>query len=258
MMQKNFSLILIDGSSYLYRAYYATPNLTNAKGEPTGAILGVVNMLRSMIKAYPTEQIMVVFDAKGKTFRHDMYDQYKANRATMPDDLRQQIQPLHQIIRAMGLPLISIEGVEADDVIGTLARRASEKGLHTLISTGDKDLAQLVTPRITLINTMTNKVLNEDSVQEKFGVPPAHIIDLLTLVGDTSDNVPGLPGVGEKTAQAMITQLGGIGSIYARIDEIQHLSFRGAKTMKKKLLEHQAVVELSQKLVTIDCHVATS
>jgi DNA polymerase-1 len=255
-MHKTTPLILIDGSSYLYRAYYAPPHLTNSKGEPTGAIFGVVNMLRSMLNQYNPSHIAVVFDAKGPTFRDAMYDQYKANRESMPDDLRQQIAPLHQIVRAMGLPLISIEGVEADDVIGTIATQAAKAGQATLISTGDKDLCQLVNDQVHIINTMTQTYLDPQGVLEKFGVKPENIIDYLALVGDTSDNIPGLPGVGPKTAQALINQLGDIDTLYQNLDAIADLSFRGAKTMAKKMTDHADLLELSKKLVTIKLDVA--
>lgn len=190
--------ILVDGSSYLYRAYHAFPPLTNSKGEPTGAMYGVLNMLRSLIIQYKPSHVAVVFDAKGKTFRDELYEEYKSNRPPMPDDLREQIEPLHEMVQAMGLPLLSITGVEADDVIGTLALKAASDGRNVLISTGDKDMAQLVTPNITLINTMTNVILGPDEVKEKYGVPPELIIDFLALMGDSSDNIPGVPGVGEK------------------------------------------------------------
>ncbi|WP_370557198.1 hypothetical protein [Edwardsiella tarda] len=187
-------LILVDGSSYLYRAYHAFPPLTNGAGEPTGAMYGVLNMLRSLIMQYQPSHIAVVFDAKGKTFRDELFAEYKSHRPPMPDDLREQIAPLHQMVQAMGLPLLVVPGVEADDVIGTLARRAEQAGRHVLISTGDKDMAQLVTPNITLINTMTNTVLGPQEVFDKYGVPPELIIDFLALMGDASDNIPGVPG----------------------------------------------------------------
>lgn len=228
-------LILVDGSSYLFRAYHSPPHLTNSKGEATGAIYGVVNMLKSLLNQYNPECMIVVFDAKGKTFRSDMYPEYKAHRPPMPDDLRTQIEPLHKIIEAMGLPLISIPGVEADDVIGTLAVEATAKGMNTLISTGDKDMAQLVNEHVTLINTMTNTIMDPDGVVEKFGVKAEHIIDYLAIVGDTADNIPGLPGVGPKSAQGLLNGIGSINDIYERIDEVPTLAFRGAKSMPKKI-----------------------
>lgn len=249
-------LILVDGSSYLFRAYHSPPHLTNSKGEATGAIYGVVNMLKSLLKQYQPTQMAVVFDAKGPTFRNEMYSEYKAHRPPMPDDLRSQIAPLHKIIEAMGLPLLCISGVEADDVIGTLARQASAAGRHTLISTGDKDMAQLVDQHVTLINTMTNTLLDPESVQEKFGVAPELIIDYLALMGDKVDNIPGLPGVGEKTAAALLQGLGSIEQIYQQLDQVATLSFRGAKTMPAKLAEHKEQLQLSYQLATIKCDVA--
>lgn len=248
-------LILVDGSSYLFRAYHSPPHLTNSKGEATGAIYGVVNMLKSLLKQFKPEQMVVVFDAKGKTFRNDMYPEYKAHRPPMPDDLRTQIAPLHEIIRAMGLPLVAIEGVEADDVIGTLARQASAAQRAVLISTGDKDMAQLVDEYVTLINTMTDTVLDRAGVIDKFGVPPELIIDFLALMGDKVDNIPGVPGVGEKTALAMLQGLGGITELYQRLDEIAGLGFRGSKTMAEKLQAHRADLDMSYALATIKCDV---
>jgi DNA polymerase-1 len=249
-------LILVDGSSYLFRAYHAPPHLTNSRGEATGAIYGVVNMLKSLLKQYQPTQMAVVFDAKGPTFRNEMYAEYKAHRPPMPDDLRSQIEPLHKIIRAMGLPLLCISGVEADDVIGTLARQASAAGRHTLISTGDKDMAQLVDEHVTLINTMTNTLLDPPAVLEKFGIGPGLIIDYLALMGDKVDNIPGLPGVGEKTAAALLQGLGSIEQIYQQLDQVAALSFRGAKTMAAKLQEFEAQLKLSYELATIKCDVA--
>jgi len=213
-------VILVDGSSYLFRAFHALPSLTNSKNLPTGAVYGVINMLRKLITDYKPEYIAVVFDAKGKTFRHDMYPEYKANRPPMPDELRVQIEPLHELVRAMGLPLISIEGVEADDVIGTLATRLSKDKRDTLISTGDKDLAQLVNPHVTLINTMSNTIMDAKGVLEKFEVPPEHIVDYLALIGDTSDNIPGVPKVGPKTAVKWLKQYGSLDNIIEHADEI--------------------------------------
>ncbi|WP_088329687.1 DNA polymerase I [Lacimicrobium sp. SS2-24] len=244
-------LILVDGSSYLFRAFHAMPNLTNDEGEHTGAIYGVINMLRSMIKQINPTHIAVVFDAKGKTFRDEIYADYKANRPPMPDDLREQIAPLHQIIEALGLPIIVEEGVEADDVIGTLSRQASEAGIATLISTGDKDMAQLVDDHVTLINTMTNTLLDPEGVKEKFGVPPELIIDFLALKGDKSDNIPGVPGVGDKSALAMLQNLGGLDEIFGNLDKIESLSFRGAKTMAAKMQEYEEQARLSYELATI-------
>lgn len=244
-------LVLVDGSSYLYRAFHAFPPLTNSEGIPTGAMYGVLNMLRSLISQCQPSHIVVVFDAKGKTFRDELFAEYKSHRPPMPDDLRVQIEPLHQMVEGMGLPLLVIPGVEADDVIGTLAKNAAAQGRDVLISTGDKDMAQLVTPLITLINTMNNTILGPDEVCEKYGVPPELIIDFLALMGDASDNIPGVPGVGEKTAQALLQGLGGLDTLYSNLDKIADLSFRGAKTMSAKLEQHKDAAYLSYKLATI-------
>ncbi|MDZ4034196.1 DNA polymerase I [Kluyvera ascorbata] len=244
-------LILVDGSSYLYRAYHAFPPLTNRAGEPTGAMYGVLNMLRSLILQYQPTHAAVVFDAKGKTFRDELFEDYKSHRPPMPDDLRAQIEPLHTMVKAMGLPLLAVSGVEADDVIGTLAREAEKAGRPVLISTGDKDMAQLVTPGITLINTMTNTILGPDEVVTKYGVPPELIIDFLALMGDSSDNIPGVPGVGEKTAQALLQGLGGLDTLYGEPEKIAGLTFRGAKTMAAKLEQNKELAYLSYKLATI-------
>ncbi|GAB7262939.1 DNA polymerase I [Dickeya ananatis] len=244
-------LILVDGSSYLYRAYHAFPPLTNAAGEPTGAMYGVLNMLRSLLQQYHPSHVAVVFDAKGKTFRDDLFEHYKSHRPPMPDDLRAQIEPLHRMVKAMGLPLLSVSGVEADDVIGTLAQQAERAGKPVLISTGDKDMAQLVTPQITLINTMNNTILGPDEVCAKYGIPPSLIIDFLALMGDSSDNIPGVPGVGEKTAQALLQGVGGLDALYGNLDRIAGLTFRGAKTMAAKLEQHKDVAYLSYQLATI-------
>ncbi|MCE9686202.1 DNA polymerase I [Shewanella sp. AS16] len=247
----NNPLVLVDGSSYLYRAYYAPPHLTNSKGEATGAVYGVVNMLRSLLNRYHPSHIAVVFDAKGKTFRNDMYSEYKAHRPAMPDDLRSQIEPLHRIIKALGLPLVCVPGVEADDVIGTLARSASAEGRATLISTGDKDMAQLVDTNVTLINTMTDTIMGPEEVQTKFGVGPDLIIDLLALMGDKADNIPGLPGVGEKTALAMINGAGSVSKLLAEPDKVAEMGFRGAKTMPTKIKDNAEMLKLSYELATI-------
>ena len=214
------SLILIDGSSFLFRAYHAVPPLSNPKGEPTNAIYGVSNMLRKLINDYPTEYFTVVFDAPGKTFRNEIYDQYKAHRPPMPDDLRVQIEPLHQLIKAMGLPLIMESGVEADDVLGALAQHAAQQGFKVIISTGDKDMAQLVTEQIILENTMSNTRMDRQGVIDKFGVAPEQIIDYLALMGDTSDNIPGVPKVGPKTAAKWLEQYQTLENLVANADKI--------------------------------------
>lgn len=250
-MDTKTPLILVDGSSYLYRAYHALPPLTNSKGVPTGAVKGVINMMRRLQKDYPQSTLVVVFDAKGKTFRDEIYSDYKAHRPPMPDDLRVQIEPIHNIIKAMGLPMLIIDGVEADDVIGTLAVQATAAEQPVVISTGDKDIAQLVNEHITLINTMNNSTLDRAGVIEKFGIPPELIIDYLALLGDKSDNIPGVPGVGEKTALGLLQGIGGLDDIYARLEEVAGLAFRGAKTMSPKLEEHKELAYLSYLLATI-------
>ncbi|TQV70734.1 DNA polymerase I [Exilibacterium tricleocarpae] len=251
MTQKQPPLVLVDGSSYLYRAFHALPPLTNSKGAPTGAVKGVINMVRRLRKDYPDSHAAVIFDAKGKTFRDDIYSDYKANRPPMPDDLRSQVQPIHDIIRAMGLPLLIVEGVEADDVIGTLAHNATEQGLDVLVSTGDKDMAQLVNRHVTLVNTMNDTTLDTAGVEEKFGIAPNLIIDFLALMGDKVDNIPGVPGVGEKTALALLQNLGGLDSIYSNLEKIPELTFRGAKSMPAKLEAHREQAYLSYRLATI-------
>ena len=249
------SLILVDGSSYLFRAYHALPALTNSKGLNTGAVKGVIGMIKKLIADYPDGEVVVVFDAKGPTFRNDMYADYKANRPPMPEELREQIEPIHEIIRAMGLPLLCVSGVEADDVIGTLAKEASDRGEPVLISTGDKDMAQLVNDHVTLVNTMTNTLMDRDGVVAKFGIPPELIIDLLALQGDKVDNIPGVAGVGEKTALALLTALGGIDSIYSNLEKVADLEVRGAKSLGAKLEASRDDAELSYRLATIktDC-----
>lgn len=249
----NKPLILVDGSSYLYRAYFASlkADLRTSDGRPSGAIRVVTNMLRSLHKQFPESQVTVVFDAKGKTFRDDLYAEYKAQRPSMPDDLRSQIEPIHNIIKAMGLPLLIESGVEADDVIGTLARQATEQQLDVVISTGDKDMAQLVTDHVLLMDTMKNEFMDRDGVIEKFGVPPELIIDLLALIGDKVDNIPGMPGVGEKTALALLQGLGSIEQISTQLDKVAELGFRGSKNFAAKFVEHKDILDLSYTLATI-------
>ncbi|WP_313711061.1 DNA polymerase I [Pseudomonas sp.] len=249
-------LVLVDGSSYLYRAFHALPPLTTSKGMPTGAVKGVLNMLKSLRKQYPDSLFAVVFDAKGGTFRDAMFAEYKANRPSMPDDLRVQVEPLHASVRALGYPLLCVEGVEADDVIGTLARSSATQGRPVIISTGDKDMAQLVDGHVTLVNTMTGSVLDVAGVHEKFGVGPEHIIDFLALMGDKVDNIPGVPGVGEKTAVGLLTGIGGgLSDLYANLDKVPALAIRGAKTLPAKLEEHRDAAFLSYELATIKCDV---
>ena len=254
-------IVLVDGSAYLYRAFHALPPLTTSDNRPTGAIRGVVSMLRSLINSWPDSPMAVIFDAKGKTFRDELFEDYKAHRPPMPDDLKAQIEPLHACVKALGLPLLCVDGVEADDVIGTLAHQARAEGRHVIISTGDKDMAQLVNANVTLVNTMTNETLDVAGVTEKFGLPPERIIDYLALMGDSVDNIPGVPGVGKKTALALLTGIeGGLEAIYQNLDAVTALSFRGAKSMPKKLEEHREQAFLSYQLATIkiDCNLPVS
>ena len=245
-------LVLVDGSSYLYRAFHALPPLTTSKGLPTGAVKGVLNMLKSLRKQYPDSPFAVVFDAKGGTFRDDMYAEYKANRPSMPDDMRVQIEPLHASVIALGFPLLCVEGVEADDVIGTLARSSAAADRPVVISTGDKDMAQLVDGHITLVNTMTGSTLDVEGVKEKFGVSPEQIIDYLALMGDSSDNIPGVPGIGPKTASGLLVGVnGGLVELYEQLDIVPTLPIRGAKNLPAKLEEHREMAFLSYQLATI-------
>ncbi|HEX2668731.1 MAG TPA: DNA polymerase I [Gammaproteobacteria bacterium] len=250
-------LVLVDGSSYLYRAFYALPPFTSPSGEPTGAIYGVANMLKRMLQEHTPEHTAVVFDASGKTFRDDLFEQYKANRPPMPDDLRAQVDPLNELVEALGFPLLKVKGVEADDVIGTLAKRGLEQGLTVLISTGDKDMAQLVDDegRITLVNTMTETRLDREGVKEKFDVWPEQIVDYLALVGDSSDNIPGVPGIGPKTAAPLLTYFGSLEEMYRRLGEVPQVPVRGAKTLAPKLEQHKEAALLSRQLATIRCDV---
>lgn len=245
-------LILVDGSSYLYRAFHALPPLTTSKGMPTGAVKGVLNMLKSLRKQYPQSPFAVVFDAKGGTFRDEMYAEYKANRPSMPDDMRVQIEPLHASVIALGFPLLCVEGVEADDVIGTLARSSAAASRPVVISTGDKDMAQLVDGHITLVNTMSGSSMDVEGVKEKFGVAPEQIIDYLALMGDSSDNIPGVPGIGPKTASGLLVGVnGGLKELYEQLDIVPTLPIRGAKTLPAKLEEHKEMAFLSYQLATI-------
>ncbi|MGC5701585.1 DNA polymerase I [Pseudomonas sp. NFXW11] len=250
-------LVLVDGSSYLYRAFHALPPLTTSKGLPTGAVKGVLNMLKSLRKQYPDSPFAVVFDAKGGTFRDDMYAEYKANRPSMPDDMRVQIEPLHASVIALGFPLLCVEGVEADDVIGTLARSSAAADRPVVISTGDKDMAQLVDGHITLVNTMSGSSMDVEGVKEKFGVAPEQIIDYLALMGDSSDNIPGVPGIGPKTASGLLVGVnGGLKELYEQLDIVPTLPIRGAKTLPAKLEEHKEMAFLSYQLATIKVDVA--
>ena len=240
------SLVLVDGSSYLYRAFHALPPLTNSKGEPTGAVLGVLNMLAKLLKEHDPPRIGVVFDAPGKTFRDELFAEYKAHRPPMPDDLRAQVEPLISAVDALGLPLLRVPGVEADDVIGTLARRAAAAGLRVVISTGDKDMAQLVDGRVTLVNTMTDSALDRAGVKIKFDVYPEQIVDYLALVGDSSDNIPGVPKVGPKTAAKWLNQYTTLDNLLAHQDEIEG-------KVGESLRSHTTELALSRRLATIDC-----
>jgi DNA polymerase-1 len=241
-------VVLVDGSSYLFRAFYALPDLRSTSGHPTGAIRGVISMLRRLAKDYPTSPLAVVFDAPGKTFRDDMYEQYKANRSSMPDDLREQIAPLHEMIKAMGLPFVMVEGVEADDVIGTYAAQATASQKHTVISTGDKDMAQLVTPFVTLVNTMTETTMDAAGVVEKFGVNPEQIVDYLALMGDTVDNIPGVPKVGPKTAAKWLNEYGSLDELIAKAEEVKG-------KVGENLRDSLEQLPLSRALTQIKCDV---
>ncbi len=242
----NKTLLLVDGSSYLYRAFHAMPDLRNADGAPTGAIYGMINMLRRLRQDVEAAYMACVFDAKGKTFRDDLYPDYKAHRPSMPEDLARQIEPIHEVVRALGWPILMVEGIEADDVIGTLACEATGAGLKTIVSTGDKDLAQLVNDHVTLVNTMSNETLDREGVIAKFGVPPERIVDYLTLVGDSVDNVPGVEKVGPKTAVKWLTQYGSLDGVVAQAAEIGGVV---GENLRKAL----AWLPLSRELVTVKC-----
>ncbi len=240
------TLLLVDGSSYLYRAFHAMPDLRNAQGEPTGALYGVVNMLRKLVSDHKAEYAACIFDARGKTFRDDLYPEYKSHRPPMPEDLAAQIDPIHRAVRALGWPVLAIEGVEADDVIGTLAHRATQHDVHTIVSTGDKDMAQLVNSHVTLVNTMSGEVLDEAGVMNKFGVPPDRIVDYLMLVGDTVDNVPGVTKVGPKTAAKWITEFGSIDKLVEGADSIKGVA-------GNNLREAIPNFPLTRQLLTVKC-----
>ncbi|MEO0423397.1 MAG: DNA polymerase I [Pseudomonadota bacterium] len=252
---KTGTLYLIDGSSYLYRAFHALPPLTSADGRPTGAVYGVVNMLNKFLQETEPTHIAVLFDARGKTFRDELYAEYKAQRPSMPDDLKVQIEPLHATVKALGLPIVQVQGVEADDVIGTLCTQARAAGWKTVVSTIDKDMAQLVNDEVRLVNTMFDTQLDRDGVVAKFGVQPKQIVDYLALVGDTSDNIPGVPGVGQKSAAGLLGTFGDLDGIYANIENLAEAKVRGAKRIGEKLLEHREDAYLSRQLATIRCDV---
>ena len=248
-------LVLVDGSSYLYRAFFGLPPLTTSSGEPTGAVRGVVSMLKRLQNDYATPHLVVVFDASGKTFRDELFAEYKAHRPPMPDDMRAQIEPLHELVEALGFPILQVTGVEADDVIGTLAKQGAKAGMPVVISTGDKDMAQLVDDKVTLVNTMSETTLDRDGVKEKFGVWPEQIIDYLALVGDSSDNIPGVPGIGPKTAAPLLNHFDSLEKLYQRLDEVPKVEMRGAKQLPAKLAEHKESAFLSRQLATIRCDV---
>jgi DNA polymerase-1 len=246
-MSKQTVLYLVDGSSYIYRAFHALPNLTNSRGEPTGALLGVANMIKRLLNEENPQYIAMVFDARGPTFRHEMYPEYKANRPSMPNELRAQVEQILEFTRLLGLPLLQVEGVEADDVIGTLSRVAEDAGMQCVISTGDKDLAQLVSDNTTLVNTMTNTRMDRDGVMEKFGVTPEQIIDFLALTGDSSDNIPGVDKCGPKTAAKWLGKYGTVDELIQRSDEI------GGK-IGENLRAALGQIPLSKDLTTIRRH----
>ncbi|HEV2111438.1 MAG TPA: DNA polymerase I, partial [Gammaproteobacteria bacterium] len=248
-------LVLVDGSSYLFRAFFGLPPLTSPDGEPTGAIYGVASMLKRLLTEQDPEHVAVVFDASGKTFRDELFAEYKAHRPPMPDDLAVQTAPLLELVQALGFPMLQVSGVEADDVIGTLAKRGAKSGMQVLISTGDKDMAQLVDDKVTLVNTMSNTTLDRDGVKEKFGVWPEQIIDYLALVGDSSDNIPGVPGIGPKTAAPLLAHFGTLDALYKRLKDVPQVEMRGAKQLPPKLEQHKDSALLSRQLATIHCDV---
>lgn len=245
------SLIIIDGSSYLYRAYHAFPLLTNSTGQPTGAIYCFLKMLNSLLLQYQSRYIAIVFDVKSKTFRDELFPSYKDHRQLMPETLASQIAPLHSLLRAMGIPLLAVSGVEADDVIGTIAQNAASDGCHVLISTSDKDIAQLVSTNINLIHTPSKTILGPQEVQLKFGVLPKLISDYLALIGDSSDNIPGVPGVGKHTAKVLLHRFDNLNTLYQNLHKVSQLTVRGAKTLAAKLEKNRAVAFLSYQLATI-------
>ena len=246
-------LVLVDGSSYLYRAFHALPSLSNSQGEPTGALHGVLSMINKLVREQPDARIAVVFDAPGKTFRDEMYAEYKANRPPMPDDLREQVEPLIDAVRAMGLPLLRVEGVEADDVIGTLCRRAAEQGLDVLVSTGDKDLAQLLTPADIFWDFAGKGKIGYEQVPDVFGVRPEQIADFLALAGDAVDNIKGVPGIGKKTATVLLEAFGSLDGIYANLDRVHEVNVRGARTLGDRLDAHRDDAMLARRLTGIAC-----
>lgn len=252
--QKNSLLILVDGSFYLYRFYYAYPELYNHINEPIGAIHGLLVMLKKILIRYQPNYMAVIFDSAGKTFRHELFQYYKSNRSEIPENLFYQIKFAPFIIKLIGLTTLTIHGVEADDIIGTLALEASKNGLHVLIMTGDKDMTQLVSSNITMMNYMSN-TLGPKEVELKFGIPPSLIVDYLALIGDRSDNIPGVPGIGKKTATILLNQLGGIKSLYQHLDQIRLLNMRGSKNVTDKLNKYRKFAFLSYQLATINTNI---
>lgn len=244
-------LMLIDGSNYLYRAYYVFPSLINNYGESIGAIYGVLNMLNSLSKRYYFDELIIIFDTKYKNFRNNLFKEYKANRKPMPINLQKQIIPLFKIIKAMGIPVLSVKGVEADDVIGTLAVKAVQNGNNVLISTSDKDMAQLVSCNINIIDNISNTILGPKEIVFKFGVSPELIIDYLALVGDNIDNIPGVPGIGSKTAQILLQKIGGLNILYKQLNNVSKLKFRGNKNIANQLNKHRDTAFLSYNLAKI-------
>ncbi|MBX4180973.1 5'-3' exonuclease H3TH domain-containing protein [Sodalis sp. CWE] len=252
----NNPVILVDGSFYLYRSYYALPYLINTKGEPTGAMYGVLNVLKKLLTIYRKSLVIVVFDAKGKTFRNKLFNEYKSHRSLMPSDLINQIEPLNNVIKAIGLPTLTINNVEADDVIGTLALTYARDGRKVLISTGDKDLTQLVSPKIALIDIKSNTIFGPKEIQSKFGLPPELFVDYLALTGDSSDNIPGVPGIGKKTAKTLLIKIGKLERLYQQLNVISKLKFHGAKFIADKLKKHREVAFLSYQLATIKTNIS--
>lgn len=250
MSEKDYDLVLVDGSSYLHRAFHGYPHMDN--GEiPTNAIYGVVTLLRSTLNNFKFKHFAVAFDAPGKNFRHVLYPEYKANRPPKPEELTLQVEPLHEVVKAMGLPLLCVPDVEADDVIGTLADQASQQGMSVLICTGDKDMAQLVNDRVILTNTMTKTFTDEEAVHRKYGIPPNLIIDYLALTGDKVDNIPGVPGIGDKTATMLLQAVGSVKTIYDHLDTIVSMPIRNRYQLVQTLIDNRDKLELSYELATI-------
>lgn len=250
--------ILIDGSAYLHRAYHAFPKKTGKSDQPNGAVYGVLKMIKNLLMQYRPSHAALVLDAKGKNFRHQLFKLYKAHRPPLPEDLKIQINPLCKCVKEIGLPIISVIGVEADDVIGTLSQEAERSGYHVMISTNDKDMVQLVTPSVSLINTMKQSILGPEEVKMQYGFSPHQIIDFLALMGDKSDNIPGVPGIGKKIARILIQNIGGLDLLYLQLKKITSLKFRGAKQIGEKLKKYEKTARLSFQLATIKKNVKLS